>query len=124
MVQPTQSLKSSTASTYHASDGAAYEKFLGRWTKELAPRFLDFATFSNDGPILDVGTGTGSLAFTMADRWPARNVRGIDVAKPYIAHARAYFNGKYPQFEIGDAAALPYDDPQPSNSRSARTSRC
>ncbi|MGB8630003.1 MAG: hypothetical protein WCD69_11510, partial [Xanthobacteraceae bacterium] len=60
MTQPTQSLKSSPVSTYHASDGAAYEKFLGRWTKELAPRFLDFATFSNEGPILDVGTGTGS----------------------------------------------------------------
>jgi SAM-dependent methyltransferase len=110
MAQPTQTPKSSTASTYHASDGAAYEKFLGRWTKELAPRFLDFATFSNEGPILDVGTGTGNLAFAMAARWPARNVRGIDVAESYIDYARARFKGKYPQFEIGDATALPYED--------------
>jgi hypothetical protein len=28
----------STASTYHASDGAAYQQFLGRWTKLLASR--------------------------------------------------------------------------------------
>jgi ubiquinone/menaquinone biosynthesis C-methylase UbiE len=110
MTEPTQPLKSSAASTYHASDGAAYEKFLGRWTRELAPRFLDFATFSDEGPILDVGTGTGSLAFAMAARWPSRNVRAIDAAEPYIAHARAHFKGKYPHFEIGDATALLYDD--------------
>ena len=53
------------ASTYQASDGAAYEIFLGRWTKQLAPRLLDFASFAPDGPLLDVGTGTGSLAFAM-----------------------------------------------------------
>ena len=110
MVQRTQSLKSSAASAYHASDGAAYEKFLGRWTKELCPQFLDFAAFSDEGLILDVGTGTGSLAFAIAARWPGRNVRGIDLAEPYIAHARARSKDKCPQFEIGDAAALPYDD--------------
>ncbi|MFY9837098.1 MAG: class I SAM-dependent methyltransferase [Xanthobacteraceae bacterium] len=110
MTQPTRSVKSSAASTYHASDGAAYEKFLGRWTKELAPRFLNFATFSDEGPILDVGTGTGSLAFAMAARWRSRSIVGIDIAEPYIDYARARFKNKSPQFEIGDAASLPYDD--------------
>jgi hypothetical protein len=49
-------------STYHASDGAAYELFLGRWTKVLAPSLLDFAEFPPEGPLLDVGTGTGTQA--------------------------------------------------------------
>jgi hypothetical protein len=30
-------------SAYYASDGAAYQVFLGRWTEVLAPVFLDFA---------------------------------------------------------------------------------
>jgi trans-aconitate methyltransferase len=59
-------------STYYASDGAAYEQFLGRWTKRLAGPLLDLAGFSSEGALLDVGTGTGSLAFAMAARWPRR----------------------------------------------------
>jgi SAM-dependent methyltransferase len=98
------------ASTYHASDGTAYEIFLGRWTKELAPRLLDFAVFLPDGALLDVGTGTGSLARAMATRWPSRHVVGIDVAEPYIAYARTQVRGSWPTFEIGDAAALRHDD--------------
>jgi ubiquinone/menaquinone biosynthesis C-methylase UbiE len=98
------------SSTYHADDGAAYEQFLGRWTRRLAPPLLDFADFSAAGALLDVGTGTGSLAFAMAARWPGRNVLGIDTAAPYIAYARAQANGAQPDFATGDAAALRHDD--------------
>ena len=52
-------------SNYHASDGAAYELFLGRWTKRLAQPVLAFAEFAPEGTLLDVGTGTGSLAFAI-----------------------------------------------------------
>ena len=62
-----------TVSTYHASDGAAYEVFVGRWTRELAPLLIDFALLPPDGALLDVGTGTGSLARAMAVRWSATN---------------------------------------------------
>lgn len=98
------------ASTYHASDGAAYEIFLGRWTRRLAPLVLDFAGFASDGALLDVGTGTGSLACAMAARWPSRDISGIDVAEPYIAHARAQAKAARPEFSIGDATALRHDD--------------
>ena len=100
----------SIASTYHASDGAAYEIFLGRWTKELAPRLLDFAEFAPDGPLLDVGTGTGSLARAMATRWPSRRVVGLDISEPYVAYARAQTKAAQPEFQIGDAASLQFGD--------------
>jgi SAM-dependent methyltransferase len=96
-------------STYFANDGAAYELFLGRWTKQLAPPLLDFAQFPPAGAFLDVGTGTGSLAFAMAARWPDRRIAGIDTAAPYIAYARSRANGCRPAFAIGDAARLPHD---------------
>jgi trans-aconitate methyltransferase len=73
-----------STTTYHASDGTAYERFLGRRTSVLATRLLDFAEFPPDGPLLDVGIGTGSLAVAMATLWPSRRIVGIDVAEPYI----------------------------------------
>ncbi len=98
------------ASTYHASDGAAYEFFLGRWTKALAPLLLDFAGFPPEGAVLDAGCGTGSLARAMAARWPGRRVVGIDIAEPYVAYARGETRTAPPVFEHGDLTALPYAD--------------
>ena len=95
--------------SYHANDGAAYEVFLGRWTRLLAPRLLDFAEFGPEGPLLDVGTGTGSLAFAMASRWPGRQVVGIDIAESYIEHARSRATRSLATFEVGDARALPFE---------------
>jgi SAM-dependent methyltransferase len=98
------------ASTYYASDGVAYERFLGRWTKRLAEPLLDFARFPAEGALLDVGTGTGSVARAMAARWPSRRIVGVDAAESYIGYARAQAIGASPVFQIGDAAALHFDD--------------
>ena len=97
-------------SSYHATDGAAYEVFLGRWTRRLAQPMLDFAELPDAGALLDVGCGTGSLAKIMADRWPARRVVGVDIAAPYIAFARAQAAATNLAFEIADAAKLPFAD--------------
>jgi len=97
-------------STYHASDGASYELFLGRWTKVLAPHLLDFAEFSSNGPLLDVGTGTGSMAFAMAARWPERPIVAIDIAEPYVAYAQSKPAGASINFEVGDASTLRFEN--------------
>ncbi len=94
-------------STYSATDGAAYEVFLGRWTQRLAGPLIDFADFPA-GDLLDVGCGTGSLARAMATRWPARNVTGIDIAAPYIEFARSQTNPRNLRFDAADAIKLPF----------------
>jgi SAM-dependent methyltransferase len=101
-----------TSSTYHASDGAAYEMWLGRWARRLAEVFLDFVEFPNAGGLLDAGCGTGALTFAMAARWPGRRVVGIDLAPPFISFACSRRAEELPVFEIGDACALPYADGQ------------
>jgi len=70
------------SSNFHASDGAAYELWLGRWSSWLATVFLDFVQFPESGELLDVGCGTGALTLAMADRWPARSVIGAALAAP------------------------------------------
>jgi SAM-dependent methyltransferase len=97
-------------SSYHATDGTAYEVFLGRWTRRLAEPLLDFAAFPGASRLLDVGCGTGSLASAMAARWPARSVIGIDIAAPYVLFARAQAQFENLAFDVGDAAQLPYAD--------------
>lgn len=102
------SAETSTSSTYHASDGAAYEYWLGRWARRLAEPFLDFADFPPDGDVLDVGCGTGALVFAMAERWPNRRLIGIDIAPRFVEYARTRRTGETPILEVADACALPY----------------
>jgi SAM-dependent methyltransferase len=97
-------------SAYYATDGEAYEVFLGRWTRRLAGPLLDFAGFRTDGRLLDIGCGTGSMAHAMATRWPERHVIGIDIAPPYIAFARSQAGPANLHFEVADAVRLPYGD--------------
>jgi SAM-dependent methyltransferase len=97
-----------SSSTYFANDGAAYEWFLGRWSRRLADHLITFAHFGATGDLLDVGCGTGSLAFAMADRWPERRIVGIDAAAEYVTFARGRALARTPIFDIGDAVDLPY----------------
>jgi len=100
----------SSTHAYQATDGEAYEVFLGRRSRRLAERLLDFAGFADDGPLLDVGCGTGSLAGAMAARWPGRHIVGVDSSQAFLAFARSRALGPALVFDLGDATALPYDD--------------
>ena len=96
-------------SSYRASDGAAYERFLGRWTRLLAGPLTEFLA-PTEGALLDVGCGTGSLAFAMKERWPDRRVVGVDISEAYIEHARGRAGAEAPEFEVAEAGRLPYGD--------------
>jgi SAM-dependent methyltransferase len=99
-----------SSSTYRASDGAAYERFLGRWSRLLAGPFAEFALPADHGRVLDVGCGTGSLALALAERRAPERVAGIDIAAPYIAFARPRPGAAGIGFAVGDACHLPYAD--------------
>ncbi len=53
-------------SSFNVHDAAGYEQLMGRWSKKLAPLFIDFAGLADGEKILDVGCGTGSLTFALA----------------------------------------------------------
>jgi SAM-dependent methyltransferase len=97
-------------SGYQATDGAAYQVFLGRWTERLAAALLGSLELPPDGALLDVGCGTGSLAFAMAKHWPGRQVNGVDIAEPYVAFARARAVSGLPVFDLADICSMPYAD--------------
>jgi SAM-dependent methyltransferase len=97
------------AVAYLADDGAAYERLLGRWTSRLAQALIDFAGLPDDGPVLDVGCGTGSLALELRRRFPDRSVFAVDVSAAYLAFAQGRDGRRDIHFELADAAHLPFE---------------
>jgi SAM-dependent methyltransferase len=58
--------------------------------------------------VLDLGTGTGSVAQLVAARFPEAEVTGVDVSPKMIDVARA--KGTRVRFEVADAERLRYGD--------------
>jgi SAM-dependent methyltransferase len=88
---------------------AAYERYMGRWSRLLAPDYLLFAGVADGQRVLDVGTGIGSLAFALEARLPSVRIVGVDVSASFIAHANRNRSARA-SFEVGDAQALRFED--------------
>ncbi|MFI4986424.1 MAG: class I SAM-dependent methyltransferase [Alphaproteobacteria bacterium] len=95
-------------STYTATDAAAYERLMGRWSRSLALQFIAFAGIEEGDRILDLGCGTGSLALALAARAEPTQIVGLDISKPYVAQARAQARDPRLSFRVGDAATLDF----------------
>lgn len=99
------------AAGYSATDGAAYERFIGRWTRCLADAVVAFAApLPDNGSVLDVGCGTGSVVAVLRAAYPQRQIVGIDVAEPYLAYARQRADCAGASFLRQDATRLDFDD--------------
>lgn len=90
--------------------GAGYEHFMGRWSRLLAPHYIAFAGVKNGDRVLDVGTGTGSVASTVEASMPASRIVGIDPSAGFIAYARKSAKSARVHYEVGDAQALNLKD--------------
>ena len=87
----------------------AYELFMGRWSRTLAPLFVRFADARDLRAVLDVGSGTGALAAAIAAIEPEARIVGVDPAAPYVAIAQATRPSENVTFEVGDAQHLRFD---------------
>ncbi len=93
------------------ADAEAYERFMGRWSRVVARLLLDFASLPQRGSVLDVGSGTGSLAFAIARRYGQLGALGVDPSAEYVAYANAKnLSPTRVSFEIGDAQKLRFAD--------------
>ncbi len=86
----------------------AYDAFMGRYSRLLAPQFAEFGGVRSGHRVLDVGCGPGALTEELVARVGADAVAAVDPSEPFVAAARA----RYPGVDVRQAAAeaLPFPD--------------
>ncbi len=65
-----------------------YDRFMGRYSVPLAPRFADFAAVGTGQRVLDVGCGPGALTAELVSRLGPAAVSAVDPSEPFVEAAR------------------------------------
>jgi SAM-dependent methyltransferase len=92
------------------SDGEAYERLMGRWSRLAGEIFLDWLDAPANLRWIDVGCGNGAFTEALIARCAPSEVVAVDPSEGQLAFARARPGAKLAQFQIGDAQALPFGD--------------
>jgi len=65
-----------------------YERFMGRYSRPLAPGVADLAGIAPGMRVLDVGAGSGALTDEMVARTGDRRVSVVEPSEPFVAALR------------------------------------
>lgn len=86
----------------------SYDRFMGRYSVQLAPGLTDLVGVRAGQKVLDVGCGPGALTAELVARLGPDAVAAVDPSEPFVAAARA----RYPGVDVRLSAAegLPYPD--------------
>lgn len=97
----------------HVSDtwerGGAYEQYVGRWSRKVAPLFLAWLGIPAGRRWLDVGCGTGALCGAIIDHCSPASVAGVEPSEGFLKTARENLADRAILYQ-GGAAAIPLPD--------------
>lgn len=94
---------------FRFSAGAAYERYMGGWTRAAGAGFLDWLAPADGLDWLEPGCGTGAFTEVLLDRARPGSVVAIDPAAAQIDHARGKPIARRVDFRVADAQDLPFD---------------
>lgn len=89
--------------------GSPYERYIGRWSRQVAPAFLSWLDIESGRRWLDVGCGTGALCAAIIDACAPSSVSGVEPSAGFRALA-AQSLGNRVALHDGSAASLPLAD--------------
>jgi SAM-dependent methyltransferase len=90
--------------------GAAYERFMGRWSGPVAAEFLAWLALPPNGRWLDVGCGTGALSALIGQTAVPQSLTGVDFSTGFINFARQRLTEEIYDFRVGSALDLPVEN--------------
>jgi SAM-dependent methyltransferase len=91
-------------------DGAAYEGFMGTWSRLVGEEFLRWLAPPSGGRWADIGCGNGAFTELLFERCAPARVAGVDPSESQLAFARERLANRPAHFQLGDATALPFAD--------------
>jgi ubiquinone/menaquinone biosynthesis C-methylase UbiE len=103
-------METSMTSSFNVHDAAGYEQLMGRWSRKLAPLFIDFAGVSDGEKILDVGCGTGSLTFALVRAADLEEIAALDYSPVFVEEAIRRNTDPRIKIRQADACSLPFED--------------
>jgi len=83
---------------------------MGRWSRTLAPDFVDWLECPAGIDWLEVGCGTGALTSAICERANPRSVVACDPAGPFIEYARERLADRRVNFVVSGADDFPLGD--------------
>jgi ubiquinone/menaquinone biosynthesis C-methylase UbiE len=92
------------------TDGEAYERMMGCWSRVAGETFLDWIAPATGLSWLDVGCGNGAFTELLIARCAPSAITGIDPSEGQLSHARSRMDGGVADFRQGEAQALPFED--------------
>lgn len=89
--------------------GNPYERYVGRWSRLVAPPFLSWLGMPDGRRWLDVGCGTGALCSAITERCAPASVTGVEPSEGFLRTARENLGGRA-SFHLGSATSIPLGD--------------
>jgi SAM-dependent methyltransferase len=86
--------------------GNPYERYVGRWSRQLAPRFLSWLALPRGRRWLDVGCGTGALSAAILEHCAPAALAAVDPSPGFLDSARRNLAGRA-ALQQGSAESIP-----------------
>jgi len=86
--------------------GDAYDRYMGRWSRRVAPLFIEWLGAAPRAEWIDVGCGTGVLTSAILETCSPARILGIDSSELFLASAAAAIEDSRVCFKQGSAQAI------------------
>jgi len=93
------------------NNAAAYEAYIGRWSRLVGAAFVHWLGIPAGGVWLDVGAGTGILTRVILEEAAPKKVTAVDLSEQYLAYARQVISDDRVEFIVGNASHIGLEAP-------------